>query len=92
MKEKIRAVPYYCIMAKLLNDPNTCWEYLLGEELYYGMKPEYIAPKGKKRNGWKFDTTYATAFQVMTALYFTPEMMGNMNMAIERIIKEGEEE
>jgi len=96
MKEKMNIYSYHCIMAKLINDPNTGWEYLLGEELYKHMKPEYIAPKGENRNGWRFNWFYDFVFLLFTNYHFNHEGFAYwediINMSIERIIKEGEEE
>tara|TARA_R110000796_G_scaffold19687_2_gene59085 strand:- start:7821 stop:8087 length:267 start_codon:yes stop_codon:yes gene_type:complete len=78
---------FYCLMAKLIQDPNTNWESLLGQELFGLLKPNFSTYKTAK-NDWVFDPSWNMVFQTMAALYFSPpEMLQKYNTAIENIME-----
>lgn len=78
---------FYCLMAKLINDPNTNWEVLLGQELFGLLEPNF-STNNTVKNTWVFNSNWSLVFQIMQALYFSPpEMLQKYNTAIENIME-----
>ena len=79
---------FHCLMAKLIDDPNTNWEVLLGQELFGILEPNFSTYKTVKKNKWVFNPNWNLVFQIMQALYFSPpEMLQKYNTAIENIME-----
>ena len=76
---------YSSLKVKLIDDPNTNWESLLGQELFGLLKPKFSTNTSVK-NEWVFDTSWNLIFHIMEALYFTPPDI-DFNTAIENIME-----
>jgi len=78
---------FQCLMAKLIDDPNTNWESLLGQELFGILKPKFSTYTTAKNN-WVFDTSWYVVFVIAQSLYFSPpDMLEKYNTAIENIME-----